>query len=184
MEPTKICRVCRHDLPLTQFHKNKKSRDGRVNLCKECAGLQGAAYRASHKEKISQRTRERFASNASMKEKRDARLRQWQLENPDRYKYHQVRTSAKKKHQAFELSLEQFRELFWDKPCFYCDDPALGGIDRVNNEFGYTMGNCVPCCWECNKAKGSKSITELEGTALRLSKMVNRLNQLWNPSRH
>jgi len=27
------------------------------------------------------------------------------------------------------------------------------GIDRVDNKLGYILGNCVPCCKQCNYAK-------------------------------
>ena len=33
---TKRCTVCGKDLPLTEFHKNCKSKDGRKGQCKEC----------------------------------------------------------------------------------------------------------------------------------------------------
>lgn len=33
------------------------------------------------------------------------------------------------------------------------------GIDRYDSAQGYVSGNVVPCCWPCNRAKGS-SITE------------------------
>lgn len=31
------------------------------------------------------------------------------------------------------------------------------GIDRVNNRVGYTVANSVPCCWDCNRGKGTLS---------------------------
>jgi hypothetical protein len=36
------------------------------------------------------------------------------------------------------------------------------GIDRVDNEKGYLVENCVPCCFTCNSLKKSvtKSIIE------------------------
>ena len=29
----------------------------------------------------------------------------------------------------------------------------VNGIDRYDNNIGYTLQNCVPCCWICNRAK-------------------------------
>lgn len=29
----------------------------------------------------------------------------------------------------------------------------MNGIDRVDNNKGYTLNNCVPCCKTCNQAK-------------------------------
>lgn len=36
------------------------------------------------------------------------------------------------------------------------------GIDRVNNDLGYVSGNCVPCCFTCNSAKGEKTLKEFK----------------------
>lgn len=34
------------------------------------------------------------------------------------------------------------------------------GIDRVNNEIGYEVANCVSCCFTCNSAKKELSTEE------------------------
>jgi len=31
------------------------------------------------------------------------------------------------------------------------------GIDRIDNGVGYILGNCVTCCWICNRAKSDMS---------------------------
>ena len=81
-----------------------------------------------------------------------------------------VRT-AKKKRRAFELTREQFRKLVL-QPCYYCNTPPerkiqkrncwgefkANGIDRVNNDKGYTLDNVVSCCPECNYMKMSLSL--------------------------
>ena len=36
----------------------------------------------------------------------------------------------------------------------------VNGIDRVNNNIGYILNNCVACCKYCNIAKGVRTITE------------------------
>lgn len=87
------------------------------------------------------------------------------------YKYH-----AAERGQEFDLSIEDFRELT-AKPCFYCGkenglvykrgEKANGafvgnGVDRVNNDEGYTHRNSVPCCSQCNYAKRDISIKEFQ----------------------
>jgi hypothetical protein len=74
---------------------------------------------------------------------------------------------AKRRGLEFELPKEKFRELCIDN-CFYCGtnpgniEPASGyrngefiynGIDRVDNNKGYTIDNCVTCCKICNLMK-------------------------------
>lgn len=53
--------------------------------------------------------------------------------------------------------------VFSGQHCWYCGewDWRKLGVDRVNNSIGHTVNNVVPCCRNCNDARGSKSITEL-----------------------
>lgn len=53
--------------------------------------------------------------------------------------------------------------------CFYCDTPPtefspykykdesifVNGLDRINSNLGYSVGNCVACCKDCNIAKST-----------------------------
>ncbi len=82
---------------------------------------------------------------------------------------------AKNKNRDFTLTASEFRTLV-DGDCHYCGSkPAnkrrlnpkkdseiilCNGIDRVNNDLGYTKENCVSCCIICNKAKGDISQDE------------------------
>lgn len=72
--------------------------------------------------------------------------------------------SAETRNRKWELSLDQFRSLI-NTECFYCGHPpdnwlGFNGIDRVNNDQGYTLINCVSCCSTCNYAKAKKSVSE------------------------
>jgi hypothetical protein len=78
--------------------------------------------------------------------------------------------NARKRELEFTLKKEEFREIV-TSTCKYCG--ALpsnsmnhtrtngaflsNGIDRVNNNIGYTIENCVPCCTICNYAKRKMS---------------------------
>lgn len=81
------------------------------------------------------------------------------------------RYAARRRSLAFELSRDEFINLA-RQPCNYCGAapsrviPAKGqiaqpftlnGIDRVDNRNGYVMGNCAPCCSDCNRAKAQMS---------------------------
>ena len=60
-------------------------------------------------------------------------------------------------------------DILFSGNCFYCGSPPsnvqseqhhkyngpfiYSGIDRLDNEAGYTLENCVSCCIMCNKAK-------------------------------
>lgn len=79
--------------------------------------------------------------------------------------------AAKKRNLEFKLTEEQFKKLTNDK-CFYCNKKPkqisnnaksevgiknstylYNGIDRINNNKGYTLDNCVSCCKMCNMMK-------------------------------
>lgn len=77
-----------------------------------------------------------------------------------------IGSTVKKRNIPFNLTVEEFKTLC-SSNCFYCEkkpsqkmDVGRGfknGIDRVNNDFGYELTNCVPCCWTCNRMKGKLS---------------------------
>ena len=87
------------------------------------------------------------------------------------------RFGCKKREMDFELSLQVF-ETFLKKDCFYCGkgpsqvynyrnskneklhEYTYNGIDRLNNSLGYSLSNCVTCCWECNQKKSDQNLAE------------------------
>lgn len=74
------------------------------------------------------------------------------------YKDYQRR--AEKKGIHFTIPEFVFR-LILQLRCYYCKHKVDGttvGIDRINNSEGYVSGNCVPCCWDCNRSKSNKSV--------------------------
>jgi hypothetical protein len=48
------------------------------------------------------------------------------------------------------------------------------GIDRVINTVGYTVNNCVPCCFVCNKAKSDRDLDEWNSWLNRIADVVIR----------
>lgn len=84
-----------------------------------------------------------------------------QKENKTKYKYHQqpkarykvYKSGAERRGLVFDLSQDQFLS-FWNKPCRYCGSSIdTIGLDRRDNKEGYTMGNTVSCCKQCNFMK-------------------------------
>jgi hypothetical protein len=79
--------------------------------------------------------------------------------------------SAKQRNYDFLITLDQFKTLIFGK-CYYCGSTpkqiwkdrhrtggsiVRNGIDRRDNDFGYVLENCVPCCKTCNRAKDCMS---------------------------
>ena len=71
-------------------------------------------------------------------------------------RYTDYKYRADKKELSFEISNADF-DYICHKDCIYCGrsttDCHINGIDRKDNERGYVINNCVPCCKECNHAK-------------------------------
>jgi hypothetical protein len=69
------------------------------------------------------------------------------------------RRNAKVREQAWELSNPQ-AEIILHGPCEYCGKKPALGIDRVDNDRGYILGNVTPCCRRCNQAKNDMTFDE------------------------
>ena len=71
---------------------------------------------------------------------------------------------SKNRGYSFDLSSSEFKELI-SRECHYCGVKKsnkcttrlhsfeYNGVDRVDNNKGYSIDNCVTCCSDCNKAK-------------------------------
>jgi hypothetical protein len=74
--------------------------------------------------------------------------------------YNKYRNESVKRSKDFYLSMSEIKQLVFQK-CFYCGGGLNSihgkllhtGIDRMDNNIGYTKENCVPCCKFCNKMK-------------------------------
>lgn len=72
-------------------------------------------------------------------------------------KYSQYKRSAKSRGFIFTITLDEFIDL-WNKNCFYCGEKIKEiGLDRLNSNIGYEIGNVVPCCIRCNMMKTNLS---------------------------
>lgn len=71
------------------------------------------------------------------------------------------RTCAAGRGHSFDLTRDKFDELV-QMPCHYCYGPPdpTNGLDRVDNDLGYTESNVVPCCKICNRAKRDMPIED------------------------
>ena len=81
------------------------------------------------------------------------------------YLYGFYKRGAKRRGHSFLLSFEEFLNLAQQK-CFYCGEEPLqcsknkyaknfyyNGLDRVDNNKGYTTDNVKTSCFKCNNAK-------------------------------
>lgn len=69
------------------------------------------------------------------------------------------RYRAKKSGRVFSLTRERFLEIIC-QPCHWCGYAGTVGVDRIDNDLGYTPDNSVACCKTCNYAKNDMSLRE------------------------
>lgn len=94
------------------------------------------------------------------------------------FAYGRYKGNAKSRNLKFKISKEQFKDLVIQN-CHYCGkEPQkaiktvkrdnkvffsnMNGVDRVDNNIGYIIDNCVPCCTQCNIAKRQSTVGEFE----------------------
>src|SRR4051794_38238411 len=46
-DDTKVCSACRESKPRSEFHRNRRNKDGLHDACKSCKNARSAAWRAS-----------------------------------------------------------------------------------------------------------------------------------------
>lgn len=83
--------------------------------------------------------------------------------------FRRYKRSAELRNYEFDLNKNQFESLLLNK-CYYCNSEPKeyledkeyynnlepfkrNGIDRLDNNLGYNIDNCVTCCDICNKMK-------------------------------
>lgn len=97
--------------------------------------------------------------------------------------YNDYKIKAKRRNYQFDLDIELFYTLIEQK-CYYCGihnsnvrqvkrkiknvTYQYNGIDRINNDLGYTKDNVVSCCKLCNQAKHRMSIDSFKNWIKRI----------------
>lgn len=89
--------------------------------------------------------------------------------------FNRYRLAARRFNREFLLTFGEVVSIT-SSNCYYCGAKPLSsvlshvkryngdylhnGIDRVDNSTGYTLDNCVPCCWKCNRMKSAMTHNE------------------------
>lgn len=92
---------------------------------------------------------------------------------------------ARTRNHEFSITLEEFEKLVLSD-CHYCGQAPeprtfstakeyfnFNGIDRKDNDTGYTIENCVPCCKTCNFNKRNSTYSEFNAWLDRITVFRN-----------
>lgn len=114
---------------------------------KESIKAANRRYYHRNKELVAKRHKKYDDANPEKKKERA-----WSYNRSLNGRFYSIKKNAKERDLVFEITLDDFEANFFNKACFYCGDPSTG-MDRVDNDKGYTSENCVPCCKDCNVMK-------------------------------
>lgn len=138
----KTCIICNNEKDISQFYFHKGS-NYYLNTCINC-------FNKKRRDKYEQ------VSLGIYIERKNKRREQ------NKTKIDQIalvlqhcKTFDKKKKFSDKIVSIEFISKALDKPCFYCDYPSTG-LDRLNNNLGHSEENCIPCCKDCNIARGNR----------------------------
>jgi len=143
------CRKCHCTKSEENFTKKKDRPGNFYKKCKECVRIDSVLYRK--------------AVNADPEKKK--RMQEGRKMRKQRYhqtlkgKYTALRAKAKVRNLDVQISFKEYEELTKMGQCHYCSSalPTVGfGIDRKDNNLGYTKENVVACCNLCNTKKGNR----------------------------
>jgi len=79
-----------------------------------------------------------------------------------------MKRQAKQRGLVWNIPYDYLRSAI-KQNCFYCNGApsakqgrrfAYNGLDRIDNTLGYVPKNVVPCCWSCNRLKGTENVDE------------------------
>lgn len=164
MEENRICNKCGEEKPISEYHKSKHCKNGRRPTCRDCRSIESKEYRS--RDYVKNRERENYKLNR-IKFKQSNLNYRWSLKG----QYSEYKTKAKRRGYVFKLPIE-YCEQYYNTNCHYCGDKYRGlGMDRVDNDCGYEMGNIVACCGVCNIMKRAQTQNDF---LVKISKIYNK----------
>lgn len=158
--PTLIqCYCCK------ELKKPEEMRKGKNKPCKLCAQQKEKELRQRHKEKfkISPVVKPEKHKCYKCKEYLNGKFFSLDKCRPSGIgnicKYHSTIEQLEKRKKSLSITRDQFFKLLYE-PCTYCGSKENIGVDRSNNDIGYTYENCVACCSTCNYMKGELNMND------------------------
>ena len=117
-------------------------------------------------------------SKKANRENRIKRKRDMEL-CPERYyestitkRYQAYKRGAENRDLIFNLTIDEFKQ-HYQKDCYYCGDHIKTiGLDRIDNNIGYTKDNVIPCCTMCNFMKHHHSSSKFVNQCIKIAKNI------------
>lgn len=154
----KRCYICKKDLPLESFSKDKARYDGLSSGCKICRNKLKKIYRENNKD-IIQKYRD------SHKEEMVALHRRWEILHPEERRITWQKRRNRKKQLPSTLTIEQWEKVkqAFDNKCAYCGKMLPLEKEHfiaLTNSGEFTSNNIICACKSCNSGKANRDFFE------------------------
>lgn len=165
----KVCSKCKIEKDETEFYLNSRRSNTRCvyrSSCKECSKKNCKEY-YDKTPKYQKMKSKRYRSSSGFKEKYNIRKKRYQ----QTYKgvYWNYKGNAKHSGFEFKLTVQDFKN-FEGQNCFYCGEKLVRvGLDRIDNNKGYTLENVNPCCSICNYMRRTQTQEEFIAKCIQIS---------------
>jgi hypothetical protein len=126
-----FCKICSKPKTAKDFYRVSKTSTRLRNVCIEC-----------------------WAKERTKPKNRKAQIK-WLYSIHARFL--NSKTEAKHTKRLWTLSEEQYSIVAIQR-CHYCNRLSAttgSGLDRIDNNRGYELGNVLPCCGECNRLRSN-----------------------------
>ena len=153
----KYCSCCKKEQSPINYHRDTGRPDGLHPWCKNCVKLKRAKHYKANKQKIKKQVKDYAETKKGSLIKR----------------YSCYKNNSKSRNLEFSLSIENLDILFTQE-CHYCgtSNYITMGIDRKDNNIGYIISNCLPCCSVCNYMKQGYSYNDFINKCIIIAKRL------------
>lgn len=158
------CYHCSNAKVLNSDNFNKCGKSGFHRYCKECRKItrkDGYKHMSDEEKKISSLKSIEYQKNT--------------IEGRAMVMLKSYRTADRNKGREFNMTKQWLIDNIIDKPCFYCEDTYRTGCERLNNNLGHIIENCVPCCAVCNSVRSDIfTILEMKELGLKIKELKGK----------
>jgi hypothetical protein len=144
----KVCSECGDTKPLSDFHRNRKSRDGHTVICKPCACERTRKWKEANPERVREGWDKWAKSDAGRRAHRQAMQRYLQTEKGKAYNRAKVRRSEIKA--KYGLTVQEY-EAILSRGCAICGSKE----EQMNLDHCHSTGEVRDAlCGGCNRGLG------------------------------
>lgn len=142
----KTCSKCGETKPLDEFHKYKRSKDGRVPRCKDCRRAEASEYHSQNRETLLAYKAEYYQSNPHL---------WWE------YTYRQRARAYGFEPRVSSFTRGELIEAHGDR-CVHCGGP-FESLDHwpqpISRGGDHSLTNCRPSCMNCQQLSWREDFT-------------------------